>query len=87
MSQPDPSPTFIVLPALVKKGMTVLLFKTADAEDAKTEVIRATAETGEQHVIYTLTHYVDKIEEWPLSIVEALVQPVVPVIVPDPETP
>jgi len=80
MAQPDPSPTYVVLPAKAQKGETVLLFSTALFSEARQEAIRQTAATGVQHVIHTSTHYVDDISLWPEAAIDAIVLPIVPAV-------
>lgn len=82
MAQPDPAPNYVVLPTKVKKGETVLLFKTAIWREAQDEAIRQTAATGVQHEVFTSTHYVEPVETWSDAAVHDQVKPIVPVFIP-----
>lgn len=74
----QPTVTYVVLPVKYKAGQQIVLNPVEDINEAKREATRMTACTGDQHVVYTSTHYTDPFQEWLQSTIDEIVLPYTP---------
>lgn len=74
----QPTVKYMILPAKIIAGQQIVIKPIEDYDEAKRELVKQTAATGEQHILYTSTHYTEAFEEWPIQVIDTIVQPYVP---------
>lgn len=77
MTQPTNVPNYVVLPAVFSNGLTQTMQQYTDLPTAQRAAITLTAQTDQQYFVYQAIQYTDKIEDWPQSVVDSVVLPVV----------